>query len=199
MIGYVRGIVTHVFRDACFIDVHGVGYKVYIPVSTMNNLSLNREAMLYTYMNVREDAIVLYGFSTQDEYDLFMQLIGVNGVGPKVALGILSTANPDGFRLAVRQKNMKALMHMPGIGKKTAERIILELYDKVAVSDADPAGGAAFVSNEASGIAAEAAAALTSLGYTAHEVLPMIEEKAPQCTTVEELLKMVLKALGSRR
>ena len=122
MIGYVKGVVTHIFRDSCFVDVHGVGYRVSIPASTMDKLALNREITLFTYMSVREDAMVLYGFATQDEYDLFMLLISVNGVGPKVALGILSAASPDGFRLAVHQKNMKVLTKMPGIGKKTAKR-----------------------------------------------------------------------------
>ena len=168
MIGYVKGIVTHIFRDSCFVDVHGVGYRVSIPASTMDKLVLNREITLFTYMSVREDAIVLYGFATQDEYDLFMLLISVNGVGPKVALGILSAASPDGFRLAVHQKNMKVLTKMPGIGKKTAERIVLELHDKIG-----PVGD-------------DAAA-------------PAIEAKAGQCRTVEELLKAVLQALGSRR
>ncbi len=201
MIGYVRGIVTHLFRDACFVDVHGVGYKVYVPASTLDILTMNREATLYTYMHVREDAIVLYGFSTQDEYDLFMLLIGVNGVGPKVALGILSSASPDGFRLAVRRKDMKVLTHMPGIGKKTAERIILELYDKVAAAEEDDAaaGGSIYGSGAPQGIVSEGLAALTGLGYTAQEVMPVIEAWAPQCATVEELLKAVLKALGSRR
>lgn len=200
MIGYVRGIVTHLFGDSCFVDVHGVGYRVYIPASTMGTLAMNRETTLYTYMSVREDAIVLYGFATLDEYDLFMLLISVNGVGPKVALGILSAASPDGFRLAVRRKDMKVLTKMPGIGKKTAERIVLELHDKVG----DAAGGEAFAEEETGGgsvqgIAAEALAALVGLGYSEREVLPAVEAQARQCGTVEELLKAVLKSLGSGR
>lgn len=98
--------------------------------------------MLYTYMSVREDAIVLYGFATQDEYDLFMLLIGVNGVGPKVALGILSAGTADSFRLAVHQKDIKGLTKMPGIGKKTAERIVLELQDKIGPVASEDAGAA---------------------------------------------------------
>ncbi|MCH4179553.1 MAG: Holliday junction branch migration protein RuvA [Megasphaera sp.] len=200
MIGYLKGIVTHIFKDTCFIDVHGVGYRVYVPMSTLDTLTIGRETMLFTYMSVREDAIVLYGFAAQDEYDLFILLIGVNGVGPKVALGILSAGSPDAFRLAVHQKNMKVLTKLPGIGKKTAERIVLELQDKIGAVDDDggealPAAG----SPAPQGIAAEAMAALTSLGYAPPEVLPAIESKAPQCQTVEELLKEVLRALGSGR
>ncbi len=200
MIGYVKGIVTHIFRDSCFVDVHGVGYRVSIPASTMDKLVLNREITLFTYMSVREDAIVLYGFATQDEYDLFMLLISVNGVGPKVALGILSAASPDGFRLAVHQKNMKVLTKMPGIGKKTAERIVLELHDKIGpVGDGVAAAEDGGLESMPQGIASDALAALTSLGYSSQEVLPAIEAKAGQCRTVEELLKAVLQALGSRR
>lgn len=88
MIGYVKGTVEHIFASSVFIDVHGVGYRVYAPVSTLAHLNVGEVSLLYTYMNVREDAIVLYGFLTQDEYELFMLLIGVNGVGPKVANGI---------------------------------------------------------------------------------------------------------------
>lgn len=130
MIGYLKGVISHIFVNSCFIDVHGVGYRTYAPASTLDTLCVGQEAMLYTYMSVREDAIVLYGFATQDEYDLFMLLIGVNGVGPKVALGILSAGTADSFRLAVHQKDIKSLTKMPGIGKKTAERIVLELQDK---------------------------------------------------------------------
>lgn len=199
MIGYVKGIVTHIFRDSCFVDVHGVGYRVSVPASTMDKLSMNREVTLFTYMSVREDAIVLYGFVTPDEYDLFILLISVNGVGPKVALGILSAASPDGFRLAVRQKNMKVLTKMPGIGRKTAERIVLELYDKIGPVGEEPAVAGGTADGMPQGMAADALAALTSLGYSSQEVLPVIEAKAGQCSTVEELLKTVLQALGSRR
>lgn len=199
MIGYLKGTITHLFRDTCFIDVHGVGYRVCVPASTLDTLVLGKESLLFTYLSVREDAMVLYGFVTQDEYDLFMLLLGVNGIGPKVALGILSAVSPDGFRLAVHQKNMKVLTKMPGVGKKTAERMILELHDKVG------AVGDGLVEEETDtaaalqGLAAEALAALTGLGYTAQEVLPVLEAKAPHCQSVEELLKETLRSLGSGR
>lgn len=200
MIGYLKGIVTHIFREYCFIDVHGVGYRVFVPASTMEKLTIGRETTVFTYMSVREDAILLYGFATQDEYELFMLLISVNGVGPKVALGILSAANPDGFRLAVHQKNMKVLTKMPGIGKKTAERIVLELQDKIGpVDDGAVADLSVPAAAASQGIAAETLAALVSLGYSEQEVLPVVEAKADTCQTVEQLLKEALKALGSGR
>jgi Holliday junction DNA helicase RuvA len=199
MIAYVKGIVTHLFVDSCYVDVGGVGYRVYIPGSTRENLVTGRESLLFTYMSVREDAIVLYGFLTQDEYDLFLLLIGVNGIGPKVALGILSAVHPDGFRLAVRQKNMAVLTKISGIGKKTAERIVLELQDKVGEGGDEEIIDLGPGTSTPQGIAGETLAALTGLGYTAQEVLPVIQEKVKQCTTVEELLKAVLRVMGTGR
>ena len=202
MIGKLKGIVDSFGDDWMILDVHGVGYRTYAPASTLDTLCVGREAMLYTYMSVREDAIVLYGFATQDEYDLFMLLIGVNGVGPKVALGILSAGTADSFRLAVHQKDIKGLTKMPGIGKKTAERIVLELQDKIGPVASEDAGAADLGGSAApglSGILAETLAALTSLGYSEQEVLPVAESHLAGCTTVEQLLKETLKALGSGR
>lgn len=202
MIGYLKGVINHIFVNSCFIDVHGVGYRTYAPASTLDTLCVGQEAMLYTYMSVREDAIVLYGFATQDEYDLFMLLIGVNGVGPKVALGILSAGTADSFRLAVHQKDIKSLTKMPGIGKKTAERIVLELQDKIGPVASEDAGAADLGNSAAPGLSdilAETLAALTSLGYSEQEVLPVAESHLAGCTTVEQLLKETLKALGSGR
>lgn len=202
MIGYLKGVISHIFVNSCFIDVHGVGYRIYAPASTLDTLCVGQEAMLYTYMSVREDAIVLYGFATQDEYDLFMLLIGVNGVGPKVALGILSAGTADSFRLAVHQKDIKGLTKMPGIGKKTAERIVLELQDKIGPVASEDAGAADLGNSAAPGLSdilAETLAALTSLGYSEQEVLPVAESHLAGCTTVEQLLKETLKALGSGR
>ena len=202
MIGCLKGVISHIFVNSCFIDVHGVGYRTYAPASTLDTLCVGQEAMLYTYMSVREDAIVLYGFATQDEYDLFMLLIGVNGVGPKVALGILSAGTADSFRLAVHQKDIKSLTKMPGIGKKTAERIVLELQDKIGPVASEDAGAADLGNSAAPGLSdilAETLAALTSLGYSEQEVLPVAESHLAGCTTVEQLLKETLKALGSGR
>lgn len=202
MIGYLKGVISHIFVNSCFIDIHGVGYRTYAPASTLDTLCVGQEAMLYTYMSVREDAIVLYGFATQDEYDLFMLLIGVNGVGPKVALGILSAGTADSFRLAVHQKDIKGLTKMPGIGKKTAERIVLELQDKIGPVASEDAGAADLGNSAAPGLSdilAETLAALTSLGYSEQEVLPVAESHLTGCTTVEQLLKETLKALGSGR
>lgn len=198
MIGYVKGIVTHIFLSSAFVNVHGVGYRVHAPVSTLSRLAVGEEALLFTYMNVREDAVVLYGFLTQDEYDLFMLLIGVNGVGPKVANGILSANRTDRLRLAVANKEIGVLTKMPGIGKKTAERIVLELQDKIGTGDG-AAGTAASAEPAVSGIGDEVTAALTGLGYSVQEAGPVVERLAPDYETVEDLLRACLRALGTGR
>lgn len=198
MIGYVKGIVTHIFLSSAFVNVHGVGYRVHAPVSTLSRLAVGEEALLFTYMNVREDAVVLYGFLTQDEYDLFMLLIGVNGVGPKVANGILSADRTDRLRLAVANKEIGVLTKMPGIGKKTAERIVLELQDKIGTGDS-AAGTAASAEPAVSGIGDEVTAALTGLGYSIQEAGPVVERLAPDYETVEDLLRACLRALGTGR
>lgn len=200
MIGYVKGIITHMFKEYCFVDVHGVGYRVYAPASTLQDLTIGKEALLFTYMSVREDAMLLYGFLTQDEYDVFMLLLSVNGIGPKVAMGILSAASPDGFRLAVQQKNLKVLTKMPGIGKKTAERIIVELHDKlgnVPISAED----AATLTNTGvpQGMIGEAMAALKELGFTEQEITPVLEQEGHESANVSELIRKALKVLGSGR
>jgi Holliday junction DNA helicase RuvA len=199
MIGYVRGAVTHLFTDYCFIDVQGVGYRVFIAGSTRQKLVLGTVASLFTYLQVREDALLLYGFYTQDEYELFLQLLSVTGIGPKVALGVLSAISPNDFRRAVSQKNMIILTKLPGIGKKTAERLILELKDKIGIIT-ESEGTDDFVSDEtsiASEVAAQGLQALLSLGYSQSEIGPVLQ-KIGNTQTVEELIKLALKEFSRR-
>lgn len=196
MIGYVRGKVSYLFPDSCFIDVNGVGYRVFIPQSTRQNLSKGSETTLFTYLNVREDALLLYGFSSQQEYDLFILLTSVSGIGPKVGLGILSAISPQEFILAVTQKNFGLLTKIPGIGKKTAERIVLELKDKIG--EADPDSAMAVSTQETAGsIQAEALQALLSLGYTQQELAPVLRKSAG-AASVEEIIKSALKEFAGR-
>ncbi|WP_288894127.1 Holliday junction branch migration protein RuvA [uncultured Megasphaera sp.] len=193
MIGYVRGVVTHLFEDACFVDVQGVGYRVYIPASTIQEITVGKEIQLFTYMAVREDAILLYGFATTDEYELFMLLISVNGVGPKVALGILSAVTPEGFRLAVQQKQLQTLVKLPGIGKKTGERILLELQDKVGKADVH-------TTDDVEAIRAvptdEVVMALVSLGYSEGEAHKAAARVTSLNLPLPEQIRRALQQLG---
>lgn len=196
MIGYLRGEVIYLYTDYVLLDVHGVGYRVFIANSTRQKLRLHEKAQLFTYTSVREDAIILYGFATQEEYDLFLQLLSVSGIGPKVALGILSSITVEGLCRAIQNKQASVLTKLPGIGKKSAERLILELKDKVAFDGGEQE--LLTIENEAEvgdDMVAEAMAALQSLGYTQAEIAPIIRKTAKYKTT-EAIIKASLKLLS---
>ncbi|WP_295633779.1 Holliday junction branch migration protein RuvA [uncultured Mitsuokella sp.] len=196
MIGYLRGEVIYLYTDYVLLDVHGVGYRVFIANSTRQKLRLHEKAQLFTYTSVREDAIILYGFATQEEYDLFLQLLSVSGIGPKVALGILSSITVEGLCRAIQNKQASILTKLPGIGKKSAERLILELKDKVAFDGGEQE--LLTIENEADvgdDMVAEAMAALQSLGYTQAEIAPIIRKTAKYKTT-EAIIKASLKLLS---
>lgn len=200
MIGYLKGTVAQLFSDYCFLDVQGVGYRVFIPSSTRQQLSTNAAVTLYTYLNVREDALLLFGFFSTGEYELFQHLIGITGVGPKVALGVLSAISPADFRVAVSQNNAALLTRIPGIGKKTAERLILELKDKLGLGDSPlPAAKAVAFTGEAPQDAAqEALQALVSLGYSQGEIIPLLHKVKADGQSAEEMIKLVLKEFARR-
>ena len=196
MIGSLRGTVAYLGQDYCLIETPGgVGYRVFMPNSHLAQLVLNNQVRVLTHTAVREDAILLYGFLSQEYYDLFQLLLGVNGVGPKMALGILSAIKPDAFYLAVQSQDVKTLVKLPGIGKKTAERMLLDLKDKVGVFT-DDAGHeiTETTSADGSGAVAEAIEALESLGYARSEILPILKQ-IPECSTLpsDMILKQALK------
>ena len=198
MIGYLHGIITELFTDSCFIDVKGVGYHTLISSPTRSRLKKGQETTLYTYLNVREDALQLYGFSSQTEHDIFLHLISVSGIGPKAALSILSVLSADKIVWAVQNKQISLLTTAPGIGKKTAERIILELKDKLGDAVTDEAAFEEAVPEENSSqpdIWADAKQALASFGYTPQEIFSTLK-KAGRVNSVEEIIKFALKDLS---
>ena len=196
MIGFLRGKVAGLKTDYCLLDVGGVGYRVFIPNNTRCKLTLNETAMLYTYMNVYQDGITLYGFYTEEEYDVFQLLIGVSGIGPKVALGILSAITVDALCKAIQNKQATLLTKLPGIGKKSAERLILELKDKMALAASDDEAMSLSMEGEvADDILSEATAALTALGYSQAEITPVLK-KAAKGKSTEEIVKLALKELS---
>ena len=202
MIGSIKGKVAELANEYCLIETPGgVGYRVFMPSANLAALSLGSEVRVHTYTSVREDAILLFGFLQKQYYDLFVLLIGVSGVVHKVALGILSDVKPDDFFMAVQNRDMKALTKLPGIGKKTAERLLLELKDKISGGDEIidtvfyPQGGD--VTETAVG---EAIEALQALGYSNSEIVPALKtvegyEKMP----CEEIIKHVLKVFAGRK
>lgn len=203
MIAYIKGIVTHRLVEAVYVNVHDVGYRVYVPSSVQSQLQVGEETCLYTYTNVREDAIQLYGFLTIEDYELFLMLISVSGVGPKLGLGILSAISPDQFVGLIISGDTKGLQKLPGIGKKSAERLVLELKDKIEslgiAGTFTPSGTISALVKAPVGITEEVVEALMALGYSAQEVQPVVQDVYDGTQEVPELLKQVLAALGKGR
>lgn len=203
MIAFLRGRLAWSGADQAVIDVGGVGYRVYVPSSTRACLpEVGREVKVYTFLHVREDALTLYGFASEAEFQLFELLLGVSGVGPKVALGILSGVTPEGFRRAVVCEDLATLTHIPGVGKKTAQRLILELKDKVGAVGPISTEMIAAAGPSLPGDAwAEALEALVSLGYSRAEAGQALEKSksaAGENPSPEQLVRLGLKALAGR-
>ena len=198
MIGFLRGQVAALKTDYCLLDVNGVGYRVFVAGSTRNKLRLKEEAQLFTDMSVYQDGMTLYGFASEEEYDIFQLLIGVSGIGPKVALGILSAITVESLCKAIQNKQATVLTKLPGIGKKSAERLILELKDKVAFAAADDVEEILTLDMEGpvgDDMMSEAQAALAALGYSQAEIAPVLK-KATKCKTTEDVIKLALKQLN---
>ncbi len=179
------------------MDVHDVGYRVFISHQTRNQISVGTEVMLYIHTHVREDAILLYGFFSQEEYDLFQHLIGISGIGPKVAQGILSATTANDFYHLIHRKDVKAITKLPGIGKKTAERIILELKDKLSDTSfdvSDASDDTAALGDAMGDMVSEAIEALLSLGFQQSEVQSVLKKKSDWEST-EEIIRYVLAEL----
>lgn len=200
MIGYLRGMIDQLFSDTCYIDVQGIGYRVFLPASTREKLSVGLAVKLYTYLNVREDALHLFGFLTLEEQEMFLLLLSVNGVGPKMALSVLSAMKPDGVRLAIGRNDLTALTRINGVGKKTAERIVLELRDKIGQIDTsfEASSQGDSLDSVLAGTYQEALAALISLGYQQNEVLPKLKKHQDNGKSTEDLIRSVLREMGGR-
>ena len=180
------------------VEVSGIGYNIRISAGTASLLPpVGEEIKLYTYTAVREDAIALYGFLTRDDLDIFKLLIGVNGIGPKGGQSILSVMSPDDLRFAVISGDAKMIAKAPGIGAKTAQRIILDMKDKVSLEDTLHAGGEEVrVDFSISDSVREAVEALTALGYGVTEATRAVKEvKGAEQMAVEDILKASLKHL----
>lgn len=198
MISYIRGTLAAMERDKVIVDVQGMGYGVFMPERAMGLLPrIGNEVKLHTYLNVREDAMQLFGFLTRDDLAIFKLLIGVSGIGPKGGLGILSQLSADDLRFAVLAGDVKAISATPGIGKKTAEKLIIELKDKLDLDEmlhplgqAETAGSAETAVNS---VQSEAVQALVALGYGSTESLKAVKKVNLENTTVEEVLKEALK------
>lgn len=198
MFYYLNGTVAHIGPYLAVIDCGGVGYACRTTNYTISNLTKGAQTKLYTYLHVREDIFELYGFSSEGELSSFQMLLGVSGVGPKAALAILSSNTPEGLALAIVSENEKALTCAPGIGKKIAQRIILELKDKLAkgqltTSNAESfAGGVTIIPENKT---SEASAALAVLGYSQPEIMAALKGLDVEQLTLEQIIKQALKRM----
>lgn len=197
MIGYVKGNLVELGVDSVIIENSNIGYNILTPQSVIEKLpALGTEVKLYTYMHVREDAISLFGFHSKDELDVFKLLLTVSGVGPKGALGILSVLSCSELRLAVHSMDAKKISKAPGIGNKTAQRIIIDLKDKLHLEDVLTDTPGTVVDAVQNGIVKDAIEALTALGYSASEASAAVKQVAlTEEMSVEECLKLSLKYL----
>lgn len=198
MFYYLNGTVARVEPYLAVIDCGGVGYACRTTNYTVSKLSVGKAAKLYTHLYVREEIFELYGFSSESELGCFRMLIGVSGVGPKAALAILSSNSPAGLAMAIVSDNEKALTSAPGIGKKIAQRIILELKDKLAKGQLTMGGGETF----AGGVtiipenkASEASAALAVLGYSQSEIAVALKGIDLDGMSLESVIKQALKKM----
>ena len=191
MIGFLDGLVASIVPSGCFVDVGGVGYRLSCSATTLSALPAEGQRVrLWTHVHVREDALGLFGFATEGEQQMFEALIGVAGVGPKVALGLCSAFTPDSFRRTLATDDVAAIASVPGIGKKTAQRILVDLKEKLSIPDLQIVGNG-------SDALAEARSALENLGYSPGEVRAALGEVQPAATDdVEDVVKSALKVLA---
>lgn len=189
MIRMVRGTVMARGKDYLVIDVGGVGYKVFVPEPAALAADTNEQLILHTYLQVREDALNLFGFADVDELAMFELLLGVNGVGPKVALATLGVLSPDMLRSAVASEEPAMIARVPGVGKRTAEKIVLELRDKIKQFG----GGSGLQSLAyATDVDSEVIDALISLGYSVVEAQRAVQKLPKEAVGVEERLRLAL-------
>lgn len=196
MFYYLNGTITVMEANLAVVDCGGVGYACNTTGYTLSQLQVGKQAKLFTYVNVREDAFDIFGFSSKEELNCFNKLLSVSGVGPKAALAILSCMTPSQFSLAVMTGDEKTLTMAQGVGKKMAQRIILELKDKLSGDLPEYSGGAAAVIPAASNNkVAEASAALASLGYSQSEIGAALKGVDVEHLSVEEIVRSGLRAM----
>lgn len=198
MIGYIKGTVEELNTDSVIVECGNVGFLIYVPSNYPHErLHIGDEVKLYTHMSVKEDDISLFGFSGRDDLETYELLLGVSGVGPKAALGVLSHMDPDTLKLAILSDDPSSIAKAPGIGKKTAQKIILELKDKFTIDDLVPPESGAAETVADSGALADAVQALVALGYSNSEALKAVRKASAETgsSDTEVLLKAALKKL----
>ena len=198
MIAFIKGTVDSLSEGKMILESHGIGYELNIPASMFDaGIREGEELKIYTHMSVREDGISLFGFLSREDLEIYRMLIGVSGIGPKAALAVLSTLTADNLRFAVLSEDVQAIAKTPGIGKKTAQKLILELKDKLSMPDLDHYAAledTSAVSAATGGIQQDAVSALVALGYGNTEALKAVRRvELTEDMNVEDVLKQALK------
>lgn len=198
MITYVKGELTEIYVNSIIVECYGIGYEIMVPASIIAELpSIGDVVKIYTYQYVREDILDLYGFLTKDDLDIFKLLITVNGIGPKGAINILSVIRPDDLRIAILSDDVKTIQSAPGIGGKTAQKVIIELKDKLNLEDViNKNYEQVNVTKISQNVKDEAVEALVSLGYSSAEALRAVRDIAVDGMNSEDILKAALKKLA---
>ncbi len=199
MFYYLNGTLAHVGPNLAVVDCGGVGYACKTTVNTLSSLKRGEKVKLYTYLHVREEIFELYGFASENELNCFQMLIGVSGVGPKAALAILSSVSPERLATAIITGDEKALTGAPGVGKKIAQRVILELKDKLAKGQLNSIAGESYAGTGVTVIpenkASEASAALAVLGYGPAEINEALKGIPVDELSLEAIIKLALKKM----
>ena len=200
MIAFVRGTAVDMTENSVIVEAGEIGYEIYMTGTDLSQIHMGEEVKIHTYFNVREDAMQLYGFRSKDDLQMFKLLLGVNGVGPKAAVGVLAGITADELRFAILSDDVKTLSKAPGIGKKTAQKLILELKDKMKLEDAFELKLAHEQEKAAAGLGEvsdgrqEAVEALVALGYSSTDALRAVRKVTDVASDdVEGLLKAALK------
>ena len=199
MFDYISGTISAIGQNLCVIDTHGIGWSLMISTKSAARLSGQKEGKLYTYLNVGSSdraTMELFGFSTVKERDFFMMLISVSGIGPRAAMAILSALDPDELAMCVLSGDAKALTAAQGVGMKGAQKIILELKDKIAKSGSSPIASTPSSAPSASSLVSEAVNALVVLGYQPHVAAQVVRKVADKATDLQDLIRLALKSIG---
>ena len=200
MLAHLKGTVEAIYDDRVVIDVGGMGYNVFMPYSSIEALpAINSEVKIYTYLSVREDAMWLYGFNTRDDLDLYKLLITVNGVGPKAALQLMSFLSSDDLKFAILSSDSKTISKAPGVGPKTAQRVIIDLKDKIDLLDTFESKITASHVNTSnlSDSKTEAVEALVALGYSQKDAYAAVKNsEMDDDAKVEDILKAALRNIS---
>lgn len=203
MISYIKGTISEIEQDKIVIECNNMGFNIFVTNNIISESRLGEEIQIYTYMSVKEDGITLFGFKTKDELNIFKKMITVSGIGPKGAISILSTLNVSKLRIAIMSDDAKAISKAPGIGAKTASKLILELKDKIAPEAITPdriTSDAVEAKSDADEVAAfgDAVDALCALGYSSSQSYQAVKNAMAVCGAedVSRIIKLALKEIG---